>query len=119
MERGYFVCISLLLFVGFFFLSFHHVPSVQERAMVESPINAKVNPKVQVRVVDKYGKLPLIFEANRGQTDRRVKFLSRLPGYTLFLTSDEAVLELYGNVNKQWAEIDAAGHAPRRNTSPG
>jgi hypothetical protein len=75
-----------------------------------------VDPKVQVKVVDKYGKLPLIFEANRGQTDRRVKFLSRLPGYTLFLTNDEVVLALYGNVNKQWAKIDAAGHAPRRNT---
>jgi hypothetical protein len=34
----------------------------------------------------------LSFEANRGQTDRRVKFLSRGSGYTLFLTPTEAVL---------------------------
>ncbi len=39
-----------------------------------------------------YGKLPLSFEANRGQTDWRVKFLSRGHGYTLFLTPGEAVL---------------------------
>jgi hypothetical protein len=39
-------------------------------------------------------KLPLSFEANQGQTDARVKFLSRGPGYTLFLTGDEAVLGL-------------------------
>jgi hypothetical protein len=38
--------------------------------------------------------MPLSFEANAGQTDSRVKFLSRDPGYSLFLTSDEAVLSL-------------------------
>jgi hypothetical protein len=38
--------------------------------------------------------MPLSFEANAGQTDSRVKFLSRGPGYTLFLTGDEAVLAL-------------------------
>ena len=38
-----------------------------------------------------YGKLPLSFEPNQGQTDARVKFLSRAPGYTLFVTSEEAV----------------------------
>src|SRR6266849_713130 len=41
-----------------------------------------------------YGKLPLRFEANQGQADLRVKFLSRGSGYTLFLTSTEAVLAL-------------------------
>ncbi|HUO06200.1 MAG TPA: SBBP repeat-containing protein [Candidatus Binataceae bacterium] len=41
-----------------------------------------------------YGKIPLSFEANHGQTDSRVKFLSRGNGYTLFLTPDEAVLSL-------------------------
>src|SRR5947207_3244695 len=48
----------------------------------------------QARLADSYGKLPLSFEANRGQTDPRVKFISRGNGYTLFLTSDEAVLAL-------------------------
>ena len=43
-------------------------------------------------VAERYGKLPLGFEVNRGQTDSRVKFLSRGRGYTLFLTSNEAVL---------------------------
>lgn len=41
-----------------------------------------------------YGSLPLIFEPNRGQTDARVRFLARGPGYALFLTSTEAVLRL-------------------------
>ena len=41
-----------------------------------------------------YGELPLIFEANQGQTDARVDFLSRGRGYTLFLTPTEAVMSL-------------------------
>ena len=41
-----------------------------------------------------YGKLPMGFEVNRGQTDAKVRFLSRGRGYTLFLTSTEVVLLL-------------------------
>ena len=41
-----------------------------------------------------YGKLPLSFEANRGQTDPSVKFLSRGSGYSLYLTDSAAVLSL-------------------------
>src|SRR5206468_9659926 len=43
---------------------------------------------------DAYGKLPLSFEPNQGQASREVKFLARGSGYTLFLTSNEAVLTL-------------------------
>jgi Calx-beta domain/Carboxypeptidase regulatory-like domain/Beta-propeller repeat len=46
------------------------------------------------RGVEAHGKLPLSFEINRGQTDARVKFLSRGAGYNLFLTATEAVLSL-------------------------
>ena len=41
-----------------------------------------------------FGKLPLSFEPNVGQTTEQAKFLSRGPGYTLFLTPREAVLSL-------------------------
>ena len=41
-----------------------------------------------------YGKLPLSFEANQGQSDPQVRFLSRGNGYSLFLTGKEAVLAL-------------------------
>src|SRR5205814_7534586 len=46
------------------------------------------------RLSESYGKLPLQFEANRGQTDKAVRFLSRGPGYSLYLTAGEAVLVL-------------------------
>jgi len=52
----------------------------------------KPDPSTQGKILQGYGKLPLRFEANQGQTDARVKFLSRGAGYTLFLTSGEAVL---------------------------
>lgn len=48
----------------------------------------------RARIERNYGNLPLSFEANRGQTDPRVKFFSRGPGYSFFLTPDEAVMQL-------------------------
>jgi Beta-propeller repeat len=42
-----------------------------------------------------YGQLPLSFQENLGQTDPRVRFVSRGPGYELFLTPEEAVLALH------------------------
>ena len=48
----------------------------------------------QQQVRTNFGHLPLVFEANQGQTDSRVKFLARGTGYGLFLTGDQAVLEL-------------------------
>ena len=46
----------------------------------------------RTRLEEAYGKLPLSFEANAGQTDPRVIFLSRSPGFMVFLTPIEAVL---------------------------
>jgi hypothetical protein len=41
-----------------------------------------------------YGKLPLTFEANRGQSNTQVDFLSRGKGYTALLTTGGMVLNL-------------------------
>jgi hypothetical protein len=41
-----------------------------------------------------FTQLPLFFEANQGQTDSRVQFLSRGEGLTLFLTPGQAVISL-------------------------
>jgi hypothetical protein len=45
-------------------------------------------------VAEAYGKLPLSFEANVGQTDGHVRFIAHGVGYHLFLTTTEAVLAL-------------------------
>jgi hypothetical protein len=60
---------------------------------------------------DSYGKLPLTFEANQGQTDARVKFLSRGRGRTLFLTSTEAVLRTSSGVVRM--QLEGANPSPR------
>ena len=54
------------------------------------------SPSVGARdqMLRSYGHLPLSFEANRGQSDPQVKFLSHGAGYTLFLTENEAVLAM-------------------------
>lgn len=51
-------------------------------------------PKAAKDQTASYGKLPLSFELNEGQTDPQVKFLSRGPGYSLFFTAADAVLAL-------------------------
>ncbi|MCC2670780.1 MAG: cell surface glycoprotein (s-layer protein) related protein [Armatimonadetes bacterium] len=44
---------------------------------------------------------PLLFEANQGQTDSRVRFHARGRGGSLFLTGNEAVVALHGAGNQQ------------------
>ncbi|HSM87833.1 MAG TPA: hypothetical protein VLT16_16885, partial [Candidatus Limnocylindrales bacterium] len=52
----------------------------------------EITDAARLSVAAGYGKLPLSFEPNRGQSDPRVKFLSRAGNRTLWLTKDEAVL---------------------------
>jgi hypothetical protein len=60
---------------------------------------------VKQRISNAYGRIPISFEKNEGQTDQRVEFLSRRPGYTLFLSAGgEAVLALSGSAS---AHVDA------------
>ncbi len=65
--------------------------STANKALTSAPDAELAN---RARLREGYGKLPLNFEANQGQTDRSVKFLSRGSGYGLFLTPTEAVLRL-------------------------
>src|SRR5438876_66583 len=60
----------------------------------------------RARVNATYGRLPLYFEANQGQTDPQVRFLARGGGQTLFLTSTEAVLVL--------TKADSQAQGPQR-----
>jgi hypothetical protein len=72
-------------------------------------------------------KLPLEFEANQGQTDPRVAYLSRVEGYTVFLLNDAAVFSLRsgqrvaGNLTMQLTGVNpeskAAGVGPLAGTS--
>ena len=80
----------------------------------------KADPATRARVNESYGKLPLSFEVNGGQTDERVKFLSRGDGYNLFLTSAEAVLTLAApqRINKRSQEHLSSLAAGRKREKP-
>ena len=58
------------------------------------PASVKPDTASRTRISEAYGKLPLSFEVNQGQTDEQVRFLARGHGYTLFLTATETVLSL-------------------------
>ena len=49
---------------------------------------------VRAHAAEAYGKLPLSFERNQGQSDPRVKFLARGAGYSVFLTSNDATIRV-------------------------
>jgi hypothetical protein len=67
-------------------------------------------------LVESYGKLPLSFEINQGQTDSQVKFLSRGSGYSLFLTLDEALLAL--KKGRRQSKVESrTGVAARRSSA--
>ncbi len=72
---------------------------------------AQKQPLPSASSVKSYGHLPLAFERNVGQTDSRVKYLSRGKGYTLHITPNEAVLTM-----RRTASPDTANKHKRPST---
>lgn len=94
------VCLSTILLSAMALAQSNPVPLAHPGTSGAGPNGTLQGaPKAQATILDSYGKLPLRFEANQGQTDQQVKFLSRTNAYTLFLTGQEAVLAL-NNRNK-------------------
>src|SRR3954454_18990702 len=58
------------------------------RATSSAPVHAGLAARAALATV------PMAFEQNKGQTDRRVRFLARGPGYATFLTERGSVLAL-------------------------
>lgn len=85
------IIVILLFTVGFMFLwkSGYFSESFLSRSNEKTPKNLSNNitkPSNQ-HVLATYGNLPLSFEANQGQTDARVNFISRGNGYQLVFDS--------------------------------
>jgi uncharacterized repeat protein (TIGR01451 family) len=70
--------------------------------------NQNIDRATRTRIEQTYGKLPMRFEANEGQTDALVKFKSRGAGYAVFLTADETVLQLHKREPGKTAEQQMA-----------
>ena len=84
------VCLSLVALAWFGFLQ---KTQAAENLLLQHQVS-KAPTSPQPELVANYGKLPLSFEANHGQVSGPVKFLTRGPGYTLFLDTQDMVLEL-------------------------
>ena len=69
----------------------HAAPPAQ--AVAEASLAATDQP-TEAQASKAHANLPMIFEANHGQVDPEVRFISRGQGYTLFLTDKEAVFVL-------------------------
>lgn len=70
------------------------IPADSNASTSNSPTQNQPDAATKARVLQAYAKLPLSFEANQGQTNKQVKFLTRGNGYSVFLTPTEAVLTL-------------------------
>ncbi len=110
----------LSLFVGLTLLGDGQLPLRKQRTLSKSVAftalaSEAFNDSGKPRLANTYGKLPLSFEANQGQTDRRVEFLSRGLGYTLFLMPNEAVLAS----RKSAAHAEPTGPRQARVSQPG
>ncbi len=73
-----------------------HPESTPSSPSVKQVLATKTLASSSPRLSSTFGQLSLQFEANHGQTDAQVKFLSRGRGYTMFLTPTEAVMVLRG-----------------------
>jgi hypothetical protein len=110
MKRAYFVCFFLCMTTTFLVSQSNPVrPGSQTAKFGPRTSSSQAGPKAQAKLLASYGTLPLSFEANQGQLDERVKFVTRAGSYTLFLTRDEAVLAFSGKKsNPNNARIGAA-----------
>lgn len=71
-----------------------HAAATRAAAIVPGSNAASAASTASARARARYASLPIMFEANQGQSDPRVKFIAHGAGATLYLTGSEAVLQL-------------------------
>src|SRR6185503_19787409 len=81
-------------------------------ASMTHPSASATERRGKIPLESAYGKMPLAFETNEGQTDPAVRFLARGRGYTVFLTPTEAVLTLRAPSRAARAPRSAPAGAP-------
>src|SRR6478672_3946378 len=102
-SRPYFLALAILASLPAGLITYRHLskqklPPAETQSQNETIRRSKGSNLAETQEGDRlrvevgYGNLPLSFETNQGQTDPRVKFVSRAGNRTLWLTSDEAVL---------------------------
>ena len=90
------------------------VPASTLWAMTTEEATPPPRPSIPIMQAS-YGKLPLSFEANQGQWDPAVQFVTRGRGHQLFLTPSEAVLSVRTGEAKAEGRAD---HTARHKVLP-
>src|SRR5947209_847311 len=85
---------SLVLPSPFSNVSAHKAENSTAFEPAAAPPQTHDTAAAQAQAREAFGKVSLTFEANEGQTDPRVNFLTRANGATVFLTPTEAVFAL-------------------------
>lgn len=116
------VLLTLLVLMGFVAMNDRNALTgtdqrVSEVISEDSPVKSgAVDMNVTKRkVADSYGNLPINFEPNVGQTDDSVRFIARGRGYSMFLTGNEAILDLRsdkGKIASLGMKLDGASESP-------
>src|ERR1019366_5919965 len=88
--KASFLAVAVLAAAGVVF----YFSTTVRAAKASGPGSAEQGSDAHSALASKGLSLPLFFEPNQGQTAPQVKFLARGSGYGLFLTADEAVLQL-------------------------
>jgi len=88
--KAAFLAVAVLASAGVVF----YFSTTVHAARASGPASAGQRSAAHEALPSKSLSLPLFFEPNQGQTAPQVKFLARGAGYGLFLTADEAVLDL-------------------------
>lgn len=84
--------IGLMTCLGVFGLLIH--PSRGADGRAHGKQSSRAFSPITPPLTSAMNQLPLSFEVNRGQTHKAVRFISRTPGYTLYLSPSEARFEL-------------------------
>ncbi|MEW6734753.1 MAG: SBBP repeat-containing protein [Acidobacteriota bacterium] len=84
------------------------VPPTANNGLIAAPApQVKNDSSDRAHINEISQKLPITFEVNRGQADAGVNFLSRIYGYDLFLTANEAILALHDQNHSNAVDNDS------------
>ncbi|TAM81964.1 MAG: choice-of-anchor D domain-containing protein [Acidobacteria bacterium] len=115
MKRNTVVCLLVFILIG---LATWPSTYGRENAQVRLPAAG-----LQAMQTVLYGRLPLSFEANKGQVSSQTRYLARGNGFTLFLTQTDAILQLRksiaGNQTAGLSSSEFKNAQPGAASSPG
>ena len=71
------------------------------------------------RITNAYGRLPLSFVPNKGQTDRSVRYYTQGAGFGFYFTDNKAVLSFQGKERGQALDLRFIGASANAALEPG